>query len=74
MSVYGLLQAGVPPDDPSIRKAQRFLVKTQREDGAWAVKGTKANKKDRNQETAEYWGTTWAVLGLTESLPFPVAD
>ena len=69
MSAYTLLRAGVDFDDVTIKRAQRFLIDTQRDDGSWAVKGTKANKKDRIEETAVYWGTTWAVIGLVESLP-----
>ena len=59
----------VDVDDAMIKRAQRFLIDTQRDDGSWAVQGTKANKKDRIEETAVYWGTTWAVIGLVESLP-----
>lgn len=30
--------------------------------------GTKEGKKDRPEETAEYWGTWWAVVGLLSTL------
>ncbi|HIE99272.1 MAG: hypothetical protein ABGZ53_12855 [Fuerstiella sp.] len=54
------------------QKAQRIqllqLLKAgQQDDGSWAVKGTKKNKQDTIQETATYWGTCWAVIGLLES-------
>lgn len=69
MSLYAFLRAGVDSDDPAIRRAKQFLIETQRDDGSWAVKGTKAKKKDAVEETAVYWGTAWAVIGLTASLP-----
>ena len=69
LALYALLRAGVPRDDPAVQSARRFLVTTQREDGSWPVRGTKANKKTSIEETAVYWGTTWAVLALVESLP-----
>ncbi len=69
LALYALIRAGVARDDAAVQRAQRFLLATQREDGSWAVKGTKANKKERIEETAVYWGATWAALALIESLP-----
>lgn len=69
MAIYALGRAGLDRCDASIARAQRFLVDSQRDDGAWPVRGTKANKKDQVQETAVYWGTTWAALGLMAGLP-----
>jgi squalene-hopene/tetraprenyl-beta-curcumene cyclase len=68
MSLYVLLRAGVG-DMNTISRAKRFLIDGQQEDGSWPVAGTKQKKRDRIEETATYWGTTWAVLALTESLP-----
>lgn len=53
---------------PVIVKARQFLAKSQREDGSWAVRGTKENKKDRVEATSTFWGTCWAVIGLCASL------
>lgn len=61
--------AATAKDGNPIQAARQFLVASQREDGTWPVKGTKAKKKDRVEETAVYWGTTWAVLGLLATLP-----
>lgn len=69
MAMYALARAGVNHGDPSIKHGQQFLVNTQRDDGSWTVQGTKANKKDDVEETAVYWGTTWAALGLMASIP-----
>lgn len=68
MALYALVRAGVKSNAPVIQKAQQFLVSTQRDDGSWPVKGTKEKKKGSVQETAVYWGATWAVIGLVESL------
>ena len=36
-TLYALAEAGVTKDDAAIRRAQSFLEKSQREDGAWAM-------------------------------------
>jgi squalene-hopene/tetraprenyl-beta-curcumene cyclase len=67
-AVYALSVAGVAPDDPSIRRAQQFLIGTQQPDGAWPVHGTKEKKKAQVEETATYWGTAWATIALLQTL------
>lgn len=47
-------------------KATSFLLETQEENGSWKVKGTKKNRLTKIQETATYWGTCWAVIGMLE--------
>ncbi len=69
MSLYALRESGVARDDTAIMDATRFLVDSQQPDGSWKVRGTKENKKKRVEETASYWGTTWAVLGMLRVLP-----
>ncbi len=69
LALYALVSAGVDRNDPAVKGAQQFLVSTQRDDGSWPVRGTKEKRKASIQETAVYWGTTWAVIGLVESLP-----
>ncbi len=69
MALYALVRAGLNSKDPAIKGAQQFLVSTQRDDGSWPVKGTKEKKKNSIAETAVFWGATWAVMGLVESLP-----
>ncbi len=68
-TLYALGVVGVPADDPSVRRGQQFLIDKQQDNGSWAVLGTKANKKDRVEETATYWGSTWAAIGLLTTLP-----
>ena len=53
----------------SYARLAAMISNDQEEDGSWPVAGTKQKKRDRVEETATYWGTTWAVLALTESLP-----
>ena len=69
MALYAFIVAGLDRQDASVKGAQQFLVSTQRADGSWPVKGTKEKKKESIEETAVYWGTCWAVIGLVESLP-----
>ena len=66
--IYGLLKSGVPADHAAITAGRKFLLDSQREDGTWDVRGTKSKKQHRTEETAVYWGTTWAVIALAECL------
>ena len=69
LALYALQRAGHAPNDKPLAKARAFLLKTQRKDGSWPVRGTKAKKKKSVEETAVYWGTTWAVIALANGLP-----
>jgi squalene-hopene/tetraprenyl-beta-curcumene cyclase len=69
--LYALSIADPAASEQSIRKAAQFLASTQETDGSWKVKGTKANRKDKIEETATYWGTAWAAIGLAQSIPLP---
>lgn len=68
LALYALLQAGCG-DQNMIPRGIRFLIDSQREDGSWPVHGTKEKKRNSVEETATYWGTTWAVIALAKSLP-----
>jgi len=68
LALYALLRAGLDKQSDSVQRAQQFLVSTQLEDGSWPVLGTKENKKDGIEKTAVFWGTTWAVIALVNSL------
>lgn len=69
VSVYALSQAGVPSSDAAIQKAWRFLIETQTENGSWIVNGTKKGTKDKPHPFSSFWGSSWALLGLSHSLP-----
>ena len=74
VSVYALTNAGVPSADRAIQKAWEFLTETQTEDGSWIVNGTKNGTKHAPHPLSSFWGSTWAVLGLTQSLPARSTD
>ena len=67
--LYALREIKLDTSHKSALAAQAWLVKSQQANGTWKVKGTKANKKDKFEETAIYWGTAWAAIGLSRSLP-----
>jgi squalene-hopene/tetraprenyl-beta-curcumene cyclase len=67
-TLYALSVLGVPNTDPAVRRAWKFLLDTQGENGSWQVKGTKENAKTKVQPTSSYWGTAWAAIGLSRSL------
>lgn len=71
MAMYALVRSteATTRTEHAIQSATRFLIETQRDDGSWAVKGTKEKKKAKVEETAVYWGTTWAAIALLETLP-----
>jgi len=45
------------------------LIDTQRDDGTWAVRSTLERSRDEVTDTAVYWGSAWAVIGLAEIKP-----
>lgn len=49
----------------AVKKAKSFLVSTQLETGEWKTIST----KDRSESTSvsDFWGTTWALIGLLET-------
>jgi hypothetical protein len=71
-ALYALAEAGAKPGDEAVRKAQAFLAKTQREDGAWAMASRaimRDGKPPRNLEPITHAGSAWAVMGLVRSSP-----
>jgi len=66
IALYALAKDGLEPSSDPATRAIRFLSETQKEDGSWPVPGTKAKAKGRVTETATYWGTCWAVIGMLE--------
>jgi squalene-hopene/tetraprenyl-beta-curcumene cyclase len=66
-ALYALAEAGVKPGDKVVRKAQVFLAKTQRKDGAWAMVSRaimRDGKPPRNLEPITHAASAWAVMGL----------
>jgi squalene-hopene/tetraprenyl-beta-curcumene cyclase len=69
LSVYALTQAGVLSSHQAIQNAWKFLIETQIDDGSWVVNGTKHGTKSKPHPFSSFWGSTWALLGLSHSLP-----
>ena len=65
-ALCALVAAGEPHDSPAIRRARRFLLGGQRDDGSWLVKTRTPKGHD---EIVTYYGTGWATIGLMRSLP-----
>ena len=69
-ALYALACAGIKPDDPAIRRARAFLIKTQRTDGSWPM--TSRPIKPGGEGSSSLVpitgaGSAWAVLGLVRS-------
>ena len=58
--LYSLLKAGVPGDDPQIRKAIQFLLNTQSPDGSWY--------SQNGILSTRLAATTWVVIALPIAL------
>jgi squalene-hopene/tetraprenyl-beta-curcumene cyclase len=57
--------AGVPPEDPAMRKAVAFLAATQNEDGGWGEDNeTYADAPPGRYHRSNPSQTAWALLGL----------
>lgn len=68
VAIYALSRDGHANSQLAIAKALEFLSRTQNDDGSWSVRGTKKNAANRVVETATYWGTCWAVIGMLQSI------
>ena len=68
--VKGLRAAGVPPADPALAAAARWLVGAQRADGGWGEhhRGCLEGRYVEHPESQAVM-TSWALLALMEILP-----
>jgi squalene-hopene/tetraprenyl-beta-curcumene cyclase len=73
LALYALSAAG---DDAAVRRARKFLVETQSEDGSWPVPtapwttvGSNPDRLKRLEPIYRYWGSAWATIGLARTLP-----
>ena len=67
IALYALAQHATPAANQARNQAIDFLRTTQLPNGSWNVKGTKKNGRNKIVDTASYWGTCWAVIGLLQS-------
>jgi hypothetical protein len=75
-ALYALAGTRRAADDPAVRKARAFLVKTQDEDGSWEMAsrpGGPGGKPAKDLGPITHAGTAWAVLGLVRSGPAATA-
>jgi squalene cyclase len=75
-SLYALCRTGTSREDPSIEKALRYLIGTQEKDGSWRVPtaaihepSARADRVVRTDAVYQFWGTSWAMLGMLQTLP-----
>ena len=69
-ALYALAESGITANEPLIVRAHAFLVKTQREDGAWPMtsRPTKPGGQGSNSLIPIIGGgSAWAILGLVRS-------
>jgi lanosterol synthase len=66
--IRGLVASGAPPSDPALRRARRWLVERQREDGGWGEshEGCKRGEYTENRES-QVIHTAWALMALLEA-------
>ncbi len=64
-SLYALSLAGVKNDSPAVRAGWSFLVSKQRPDGSWFAP---TKKRKGGNDISTYWGSAWAVIGLSRTL------
>ena len=70
-ALYFLSLAGVKNDHEKLRRAQAFLVATQKEDGSWPMtsRAHPGAKPFTNPVPITYFGSAWATMGLLRTLP-----
>jgi squalene-hopene/tetraprenyl-beta-curcumene cyclase len=67
MALYALDLAGAAAPAAAVQSARDFLASTQREDGSWLVEG----RLTGNSDMSSYFGTAWAIIGLSRTLQRP---
>jgi hypothetical protein len=72
-ALYALNQCG--QRDAVVQRAAGYLIKSQQADGAWDVpsraisSATNPGRLERLAPIYQYWGTAWASIGLSGTLP-----
>jgi hypothetical protein len=74
-ALYALTQCGVPLDASPVQRGRDFLIRSQTPDGSWLVpsraisSATSEGRLTRLTPIYRYWGTAWATIGLSHTLP-----
>jgi hypothetical protein len=66
-SLYALGGLGLSGKDEAVQRGRKFLLASQQPDGSWQSLTRKP--KGGFNPISNYWGSTWAVIGLTRTLP-----
>jgi hypothetical protein len=69
-ALYALAHAGIKSDEPVIARARAFLIRTQRDDGSWAMTSRPVKRGGEGCKSLipiTGAGSAWAVLGLVRS-------
>lgn len=70
--LYALGALGAKGDEPEVRRAWKYLITTQREDGSWRALSRRAlagGAGEKVNAVTTDWGTGWAAVGLLKTLP-----
>jgi hypothetical protein len=69
--LYCLGVMGAGEEDPTVRRAWRYLLSAQEKDGSWEALSRKSfnAKPDKVNDVTVHWGTGWAAIGLLKTLP-----
>jgi hypothetical protein len=73
--LYALTQSARSADHAAVRRARAYLIDSQTDDGSWSVPSraiSSAANEARLKKVApiyRYWGTGWATIGLSGTLP-----
>jgi squalene-hopene/tetraprenyl-beta-curcumene cyclase len=73
-ALYALTEAQLPTDAAPIERGCSYLVGSQKPDGSWPVSpraissATNEGRLARLTPIYEYWGSAWAIIGLTHTL------
>jgi hypothetical protein len=75
LALYAVSGQKGPEVDAAVRRAQAFLVETQRPDGSWPMSSRRAEPTGPGPagdlRPIQYVGTAWATIGLVRSCPGP---
>ncbi len=69
-ALYALAHAGITSDDEAVKRAQAFLVSTQRDDGSWLMTSRPMKPGGEGAKSPipiTGAGAAWGVLGLVRS-------
>jgi hypothetical protein len=75
-ALVALASAGKTVRDPTVERAWRYLLESQKKDGSWLVKTRQVRngKPQPNTRAASYMGTAWASIGWMRTFPAAAAD